>query len=310
MEMSEVANGILLVTPLKNEAAHLKEVIRHIVNQTLKPVMWILVDDHSVDGSTEICQEADKKYTWIKSLILRDDPVKRQLGPHVYKVLRTGYEHGVELCGREGIDYRYVGFMDADMLPETNYYEKLVEIFKNNPEMGIISGSVYVRDKRGRIRNEKQPVQWPWGGARLLTRQCLDDIGGIAQTNSADAVAAIRAMKCGYRIRQFKEIRVVQVRATSSANGLYAGYFQKGIDDYHLGYSLLYSFVKGFQRSCRFSFPLGFCYAAGYLSSLMARKQRINDPVVREFCRGRLVRRLLARDLPANAGFWPKTIKS
>jgi glycosyltransferase involved in cell wall biosynthesis len=308
--MSDTDSGILLVTPLKNEAAHLKEVVRHIVYQTLQPVMWVLVDDRSTDGSTEICLEAEKEYPWIRSLILNDNPVRRQLGPHVYEVLRTGYEYGAELCGRERIDYRYVGFIDADMFPETDYFAKLVEVFKNNPEMGIVSGSVYVKDKSGRIRNEKQPVQWPWGGARLLTRQCLDDIGGIAQVNSADAVAAIRAMKCGYRIRQFREIRVVQVRATSSATGLYAGYFQKGIDDYFLGYSFPYALVKGFQRSCSFSFLLGFCYVAGHLSSLMARKQRIDDPVVREFCRGRLIRRFLSRDLPANTGLWPKTIRS
>jgi hypothetical protein len=232
------------------------------------------------------------------------------LGKHVYQVQKTGYEFGVELCRREGLDYRYVGFLDADMFPCDDYYERLVKIMEASPRMGIVSGGVYVRNEEGQLIQENCPVQWPWGGARLMRRRCIEEVGGVMTVNSADAVSAIKAMKLGYSVRHFGEVEVIQARQTSSATGLRKGHFQKGIDDYCLGYSLPYVCAKGIYRNWPVSFPLFLYYLAGYLSSLIRRRERIDDPAVREFCRWRLLRRILSRDLPPHTGLWPNTIRS
>ncbi len=300
----------LLVTPVRDEASHLKDVVRHVAGQSIKPVRWVLIDDHSRDGSLEICARAARRYPWIRTQCFEGPARKRQLRAHVYEVLKSAYECGIDLCREEGVDYRYVAFLDADMFPQVEYYERLIRILEKNPAMGIVSGGVYVQDEDGQIRWEKSPVQWPWGGARLLTRKCIEEIGGVVPVNSADAVAAIRAMKCGYEIRQFKEIKVIQARPTSSGTGLLAGYFQKGIDDHYLGYSLPYAVVKGFQKGWSIDARLGVSYLAGYVCSLLRRRERIDDPIVRGFCRRRLTRRILSRDLPPQRGVWPKRIKT
>ncbi len=311
MKPASVYNGqYLLVTPLRDEADHLENVVRHVAGQSVRPVIWILIDDQSQDGSSEICARAAREYPWIRTMTFEGPVIKRQLGVHVYQVLKSGYERGAELCREEGACYRYVAFLDADMFPATDYFERLMGILEENPSMGVVSGGVYVRNAEGGLEWEKTPYQWPWGGARILRRECLEEIGGVKPVNSADTVAAIRAMKFGYEIRQFKEIRVVQARATSSAEGLPAGYFQKGMDDHFLGYSLPYAVVKSVQRSCSVAARLGVSYLAGYVSSMLSRRRRIDDPIVREFCRWRLLRRITSRDLPQGRGAWPRKMRT
>jgi len=283
--------GYILITPLKDEAGHLDDVIRHVVCQRHRPSRWVLVDDHSDDGSNKICRSAAKKYRWIRAVTFDGEKVGRRLGSHVYEVQRFGYEFATALCGRESVPYRYVGFLDADMLPAVDYYERLTRIMNRSPEFGIVSGGVYLKDAHDRIQWDESPLEWPWGGARLIRRECCERVGGVMPTNAADTVSAIKAMDLGYRVRQFKDIEVVQLRETSSATGLRAGYYQKGINDYVLGYSLFFAVGKGIRRSLLKSLPLSLCYLAGFVSSLLKGRDRIDDLVVREFC-GNRVRRL------------------
>jgi glycosyltransferase involved in cell wall biosynthesis len=283
---------ILLVTPVKDESAHLRDVIRHVAGQTLRPVLWVLVDDHSRDGSAEICREAERAYPWVRALFRKQGPKKRQLGSHIYLVQKEGFDFGVRVCRMERIPYRYVGLLDADMLAAPDYYERLVEEFERRDDLGIASGGVYVADRRGMVRWEESPLAWPRGGARLLSRECFEAIGGISAVNSGDAVSAIRAISIGYRVRQFRDVRVTQLRATSSATGLAAGYYQKGLDDYFLGYSLPYALAKGVKKAADHSVRIGGAYVAGYLAGLIRRIDRIDDPVVRRYCRARLLERI------------------
>ncbi len=287
-----MSDGILLVTPVKDEAAHLKDVIRHVVHQTVRPVRWILVDDHSIDGSIEICSEAEAGYPWIRTLILEGERVERQLGTHVYRVQKIGFDFGTELCRSEGIQYRFLGLLDADMFPETDYFERLLEVFRGDPQMGVASGGVYLRTRGGELKWERSQLRWPRGGARLVRRECFEDTGGIAPVNSGDAITSIRAIRHGYRIGQFKDIKVVQARPTNSALGLRAGFYQRGVDDHFLGYSPGYAFVKGARKCLDFSPVTGLYYLFGYLSSLVGRRERIEDPVVRNFCGHQLLARL------------------
>ena len=47
---------VLIVSPVKNEAAHLEGVIRAVAAQDFPPARWIVVDDGSSDGTPEIAR--------------------------------------------------------------------------------------------------------------------------------------------------------------------------------------------------------------------------------------------------------------
>ena len=47
---------VLIVSPVKNEAAHLQAVIRAVAAQDFPPARWIVVDDGSSDGTSAIAR--------------------------------------------------------------------------------------------------------------------------------------------------------------------------------------------------------------------------------------------------------------
>jgi cellulose synthase/poly-beta-1,6-N-acetylglucosamine synthase-like glycosyltransferase len=44
----------VVITPVRNEAAHLEENIASVVRQTVRPAEWVLVDDGSTDATGTI----------------------------------------------------------------------------------------------------------------------------------------------------------------------------------------------------------------------------------------------------------------
>ena len=45
---------ILIVSPVRNEAAHIERVVRAVARQELTPERWIVIDDTSTDETLEI----------------------------------------------------------------------------------------------------------------------------------------------------------------------------------------------------------------------------------------------------------------
>ena len=60
----------ILVTPCKNEEESLPELARSVVNQAIKPKMWVIVDDGSTDRTPEILRDLALKHNWIQNIRL------------------------------------------------------------------------------------------------------------------------------------------------------------------------------------------------------------------------------------------------
>jgi len=67
-----VKNKYILVTAAKNEGENLPKTIQSVVEQTIKPVVWVIVDDCSTDNTPKILKEAKEKYEWIQSIQLEE----------------------------------------------------------------------------------------------------------------------------------------------------------------------------------------------------------------------------------------------
>ena len=61
----------VIITPAKNEEKYIRYTLDSVVNQTLKPVEWIIVNDGSTDRTAEIVEEYVKKHVWIKLITIR-----------------------------------------------------------------------------------------------------------------------------------------------------------------------------------------------------------------------------------------------
>ena len=56
----------VIVTAAKDEAALIGEVIDRVADQTVLPLLWLIVDDGSTDRTAEIVAEKAARHLWIR----------------------------------------------------------------------------------------------------------------------------------------------------------------------------------------------------------------------------------------------------
>ena len=98
---------VSVVVPIYNAEQYLKQCLDSIVNQTLKDIEIILIDDGATDGSAEICQQ-----------YLTDSRVT-----YYYKE-----NEGLAAARADGLAKakgEYIGFVDSDDWLELNAYEEM-----------------------------------------------------------------------------------------------------------------------------------------------------------------------------------------
>ena len=131
--------AVSIVVPIYNAEKYLEKCLNSIINQSLKNIEIILIDDGSKDGSAEICQ----KFLKLDS--------------------RIRYYHkeneGLAAARQDGMDRacgEYVGFVDSDDWLELNMYERMYqEATEHNAD--VVFCNCYLDD------DVKNPVHLPAG---------------------------------------------------------------------------------------------------------------------------------------------------
>jgi glycosyltransferase involved in cell wall biosynthesis len=274
----------LLATPVKNEEENLPNLIHSVAEQTIKPVLWIIVDDGSMDDSPKIIEDATNRYVWVKSVRLKESP--RDLTIHVSYVYKSGIDFAIEYCKEHSIQYDYICFLDADMIiRDKDFFKKIFSKFEKNYRLGIASGSIQVIDN-GWMKNEWRREDTISGGETICRRKCFEDAGGIPSSYSWESVLSAKAKLRGWGVKRFEEIRAIQTRKTSSAEGLWKGYKINGLSCYYLNYNPIIVVAKALKL-CLFEKPyyIGIAFLLGYFDGLLHRKEQINDEEVKYYFR-------------------------
>jgi len=157
----------ILITPAKNEEKYLLNVAESVISQTLRPALWVIVDDGSTDNSPDIIKNLKKHHDWIQSVRLPEHP--RDITFHYSYVCRNGFTDAIEYCSKNGIDYDFIGLLDADTCLTEPYFEHLVSAFEKNPRLGIASGGIYY-DRNGKLPCMRIMEKYPAGTGRLRNR--------------------------------------------------------------------------------------------------------------------------------------------
>jgi glycosyltransferase involved in cell wall biosynthesis len=266
--------------PVKNEEKMLYEVIESIINQTVKPVLWLIIDDGSTDNSPKIIQSYVSKYDWIKSVRLPHHP--RDIIFHVSYVYKYGFDFLLKYCGENKIEYNYIASLDADTMLETEYFEKILHKFETNKKLGIASGGLY-HEIDGKLKISTKVENFPSGTGRVWSKKCFFDTGGFSLEPSADSISNVKATLRGWDIQRFTEIQMVEKRLTSSAEGLWNGYKNNGYMAYYLNKNPILVLLGIFQYTLRKPHYIGIAFLFGYIVPCIKRKERIKDREIREY---------------------------
>lgn len=268
----------LLVTPAKNEEKNLPKIVQTIAEQTLKPLIWVIIDDGSIDNTYNIIKEAQEKYNWVKGIRLNKHP--RDLGKHYAYVCNVGFDFAIKYCKARNIPYDYIGNIDADMILKPEFFEELIRKAERNSKLGIFSPAVYSYNGSD-LFFELNREDLPMGSPRLWRRECFEETGGYPLSYSADSVSNVIAKLKGWELKLFSELKAIQTRKTSSAEGLWKGYKINGIAAYFRNYHPLFVLTKGLKYLFERPYYTSIAYMYGYFSSVLRRMDKIDKEEVR-----------------------------
>jgi glycosyltransferase involved in cell wall biosynthesis len=270
----------ILVTPAKNEGGNLPAVIASVVSQTIRPEVWLVLDDGSTDITPLILQEAASTHPWIR--IMRLPPHPRDITFHYSYVCKTGFDEIVRFCTTNTIDYQYIGLLDADTEIYDRYFETLIRAMEENTSLGIVSGRIYHRIN-GALTWNKSNEHRPAGTGRLWRKECFFESGGYPIEPSPDSISNIKAKRRGWSIRKCKEAVAVERRMTSGAEGLWNGYKMRGKTAYYLNKNPLNVLMNSAYFTIRTPHYTGAAYLYGYLCDRARKKRQIQDEEIKDY---------------------------
>ena len=182
----------LLVSPCRNEAAYMRITLDSVVTQTVKPTLWIIVDDGSSDDTPRILAEYAERYPFIK-VITRENRGHRSVGPGVIEAFYHGYDQ-VDVS-----QFDYVCKFDLDLDLPPRYFEILIERMQQNRRIGTCSGKAYFRNKKsGELISEKCGDEMSVGMTKFYRRSCFEEIGGFVRQVMWDGIDCHKCRQYGW----------------------------------------------------------------------------------------------------------------
>ncbi len=136
---------ISIIIPVYNSEKYLRTCLDSITNQTLKDIEIIIVDDGSVDKSSEIYNEYLNKDDRI--IVIKQTNQKQG----------AARNRGIEISKGE-----YIGFVDADDYVDLTFFEKLYETATRYEADMAIAGLI-------KVCAGKKKYKWKFEPEKLLT---------------------------------------------------------------------------------------------------------------------------------------------
>ncbi|MDD5232380.1 MAG: glycosyltransferase family 2 protein [Syntrophales bacterium] len=277
----------VLVTAAHNEEAYIASAVESIAAQTVPPRRWVIVSDASSDGTEDIIGKYMESLGFIDLVSLQRD-ASRNFRSQVYAILE-----GVRKL--QETPFSFIGNLDADIILEPDYYERILKRFRMNPRLGLAGGFVYEWRKNAyRSRNFNRVHSVPHA-VQLFRRECYETFGGYIplKYGGPDWHAEVTVRMKGWEARCFPEIPVYHQRPTGSVEGAARAYLRLGRMDYSLGSHPVFELFKCIIRYREPPFIIGsLLRMAGFLwLSLIREERQVTAEFVR-FIRREQMRRL------------------
>lgn len=280
MIAANMRNGMkyFIVTSTKNEEKNISHLIKVVEEQSIKPVLWTIVDK-STDCTKEIIRKFAEKKEWVKLIDQEKD--NGYLGINYGIAYNIGFKYSIEYCKQQGIKYDYIGLIDADVSIEKDFFERLMIQFEKEPKLGIVSGVEYWNIS-GELVSADTREDLPMGPARLWRKKCFEETNGYMAISSPDSVSIVKAKLRGWKTAQLKDIIAI-TRRTSTAKGYWWGAVHDGKNYYYLNSHPIIILFKSIKCSLKNPYYIGLGISIGYLSCIIQREKKIDDPEIKYY---------------------------
>jgi biofilm PGA synthesis N-glycosyltransferase PgaC len=280
----------VVITPVRNEEAHLRFTIESMARQSVLPVEWVIVNDGSTDTTRDILEEAASRYPWMRA-IHRPDRGFRQPGGGVVETFNAGY---ATLACR---DWDFIVKLDGDLTFELDYFEKCFAYFEREPRLGVGGGVVYnVMPDGARQFEQGGPSFHVRGATKIYRRACWKGIGGFWPAPGWDTLDEVKANMLGWTTRSFSDLHLLHHRPTGAAEGCWRDLVKNGRANYISGYHPLFMFAKCISRLRQKPYLMGsIALAYGFLFGYLKRVPQVDDPKLIRYLRREQLAKLQRR---------------
>lgn len=270
----------MIVTPAFNEADYIGKTIDSVLGQTVRPLIWVIVDDGSEDDTAKVIQQYAKEYRWIQYIYRIKESGQSYYASNVHAIM-TGYEQ-VKM-----INYDFLAVLDADISLPKDYYEQIFDKFSQDKKLGVASG-VYHDLVNGRLRKVLNDRRSTPKAIQVFRKRCFEQIGGYLplKYGGEDTCSCIMARMNGWKSWSFPELCVVHNKpvGTGHAGNMLRIRFRHGLNEYGMATHPLFMLVKSLRR-CIKERPIvlgGVARMAGFIYGYCLREKRqIPDDMVR-----------------------------
>jgi poly-beta-1,6-N-acetyl-D-glucosamine synthase len=297
---------ILIISPMRNEAAHVELVVRSVAAQELKPARWIVVDDGSTDDTLAILRrleaevdfldvvEAPKAEAGAAAQPVRDR-LARAAAPRTFNV-------GLAQAG-ELRQYTHVMKLDGDIEMRPTYFSELMAHFAADPLLGLAGGVLDEPLPGGGMRRIKIARNHVHGALKCYSLACFEAIGGVQERLGWDTIDETYARMRGFGTVSYTDLVSVHHRPIGSADGTVRGHARHGtcayIAHHPLSWVMLRALRVGMRRPAVLS---GMAFVYGYVRAAVQHVERVPDPEYRRFTRREMRRRMVGAVIPHHEG--------
>lgn len=278
----------VLITPSRNEEKLIEKTIESVIQQTVRPARWVIVNDGSTDSTGAIAESYAAKHEWIE-VVNRPARKERNFAAKVH-AFNAGQER------LKGVHYEIIGNLDSDVVLDKDHFEFLLARFREDPRLGV-AGTVFSEEGGYSSATDSFEGQHHVSGqCQMFRRECFEEIGGYFANKAGgiDWIAVATARMKGWRTRSFKEKSFFHHRPLGTAErGVLAASFSYGQKDYFLGGHPLWELFRvSYRMTKRPYIADGVALGLGYGLAALRRLDRAVSPELMAFHRREQMRKL------------------
>lgn len=232
-----------IIIPAHNEEAFLPLTLNAILKQSLLPKKVIVVNDNSNDKTERIIDSYVEKSNLFLKLNI-DSTDEHLPGSKVIKA----FNRGLALADK---GYDFIVKLDADLVLPNNYFETIADAFARNPNVGIVGGFAYEKNKDGIWQlNHPMNKNHVRGAFKAYSKSCFKAIGGLKPAMGWDTLDELLAQYHGYSILSLEHLKVQHLRPTGNAYNAKAKLLQ-GQAMYRMGYGFWLTVIASIKIAAK-----------------------------------------------------------
>ena len=189
---------ISVIVPVYNAEKYLSDCIDSILNQTLKEIELILINDGSTDNSLQICREKASKDSRVKIINKKNEG--------------QGYARNIGIDRAKG---EFITFVDSDDYIDKEAYEKMYELCKKyHADYCITPFSI-----KNNIKKDKIKI---YEGKEIRNKILIDLLGNYPQNSIGSVIGPSVCTKLfNSKIIKDNKIKFISERQYSSEDNIF-----------------------------------------------------------------------------------------